>query len=370
MRKATRQAFDPHHLRRAQRIEHVHIDRKAGLQVGELEEALHQHLGLDGAGAGLEHQADILGRLVADIAQQGRLLGFDQAGELLDQIGLLHLIGDLGDHDPPQPAAGVLPGPARAQPHAAAAGLIGLQHGRARLDDDPAGGKVGTLDMLHQLGGRRLGAIQDHQAGVDQLGGVVRRDGGRHAHGDARGAIGQQIGKAGRQHHRLMLLAIVGRAKIDRVLVDPVQQQLSGLGEAALCVAHGRGVIAVDVAEVPLAIDQAVALGEVLGQAHQGVVDGDVAVRVVFADHIAHHPRRFLGRGLGIQPQQAHGVEQAAMDRLQTIAHIRQRPLGDGRERIGQIPPRQRLGQGLVDDAAAILGRLGRRRDAFVHEPV
>ena len=133
------------------------------------------------------------------------------------------------------------------------------------------------------------------------------RYGGRHTHGDAGGAIGQQVGKAGRQHHRLFFLAIVGWTEIDRVLIDPIQKELGGVGQAAFGVAHGRCVIAVDIAEVPLTVDQAVALGEVLGEPDQGVVDGDVAVGVILADDIAHHSGRLLGRGFRIQPQQPHG---------------------------------------------------------------
>ena len=144
-----------------------------------------------------------------------------------------------------------------------------------------------------------VGSVEQQQAGVDQLGGVVRRDRGRHADGDAGRAVGQQVREAGRQHDRLFVLAVVGGAEVDRVLVDAVEQQLRGLGQPALGVAHGGGVIAVDVAEVALAVDQRVALGEVLGQAHQGVVDRHVAVRVVLADHVADHPGDFLAEVSG-----------------------------------------------------------------------
>jgi hypothetical protein len=127
------------------------------------------------------------------------------------------------------------------------------------------------------------------QAGVDQLGGVVRRDRGGHADRDAGGAVGQQVGEAGGQDDRLVVGAVVGGLEVDGVLVDAVEQQRGGDGQLGLGVAHGRGVIAVDVAEVALAVDQRIALGEVLGHAHQGVVDRLVAVRVVAAHHLAHH---------------------------------------------------------------------------------
>ena len=44
-------------------------------------------------------------------------------------------------------------------------------------------------------------------------------------------------------------------------------------GQPRLGVAHGRGVIAVDVAEIALPVDQRIAHGEILRQTHQRVVD-------------------------------------------------------------------------------------------------
>ncbi len=58
-------------------------------------------------------------------------------------------------------------------------------------------------------------------------------------------------------------------------------------GHAGFGVAHGGGGVAVNGAEVALAIDQRVAHGEVLGHADHGVVDGLVAVGMVFAQHFA-----------------------------------------------------------------------------------
>ena len=125
-------------------------------------------------------------------------------------------------------------------------------------------------------------------SGGAQLAQIVRRDRGRHADRDAARAVGEQIGKRRRQHDRLLVLAVIGGAEIDRVLVQPFQQRLRHLGQAAFGVAHGGGVIAVDIAEIALPVDQRIAHGEILRQAHQRVIDRLVAMGMEVAHHIAH----------------------------------------------------------------------------------
>ena len=125
------------------------------------------------------------------------------------------------------------------------------------------------------------------QRRVAQLAGIMRRDVGRHADGDAGGAIGEQVGEIGRQHRRLLLAPIVIGAEIDRVLVDAVEQARGDLGQPRLGVAVGGRVIAVDIAEIALAVDQRIADGEVLGEARQRVVDRLIAVRMEIAHGVA-----------------------------------------------------------------------------------
>ena len=86
----------------------------------------------------------------------------------------------------------------------------------------------------------------------------------------------------------------------------------------------GRRRIAVHRAEVALAVDQHQAHGEVLGHAHQGVVDGVLAVRVVLAHHVADDARA-LARRPAVVAALAHGVEDAPMHRLEAVARVRQR---------------------------------------------
>ena len=311
------------------------------------EQGLHQQRRIDRACFRLQHQAHILGALVAHIAQDRDLAGVDQLGDALDQFGFLHLVGDLGDDDLPGAPAQLLDAPGGAQPEPAAPGAVGLQHAVARLDQHPAGGEIGPRDHLDQGLGPGVRVADQVQQRLGQLAGVVRRDRGRHADRDAGGAVGEQVGEGGGQNLGLLVLAVEGGAQVDRVLVHALQQGGGDVGQAGLGVAVGGGPVAVDVAEVALAVDQRIAQAEVLRRAHQRVVDRLVAVGVILADHVADHAGGLLVALAGVELELAHGPEQPAVDRLQPVAGIRQGPVHDRREGIGEVALAQRAGQGL-----------------------
>ena len=126
----------------------------------------------------------------------------------------------------------------------------------------PPVGKSGARHQFDQLHGTRLGVFDEMQQCVAKFAGIVRRNVRRHADGDSAGAVGQQIRKCRRQDDRLALLAVISIPKVDRVFVDSIEQRLSDSSETRFGVTHRRGVVAVDVAEVPLAIDERVARGE------------------------------------------------------------------------------------------------------------
>ena len=201
------------------------------------------------------------------------------------------------------------------------------------------------------------------ERGVAELGGVVRRDRGRHADGDAGGAVGEQVGEGAGQDDRLVVLVVVGGAEIDGVLVDPLQQERGDLGQARLGVAVGGGVVAVDRAEIALAVDQLIALREILGEAHHGVVDRLVAVGVELADHLADDGGAFLVGVGGIELEQPHRMQDAPLHRLQPVARVGQRAVHDRRQGIGEVALLQRRLQADVLDALAVR----RGRGMFAH---
>ena len=198
---------------------------------------------------------------------------------------------------------------------------------------------------------------------VAEFGEIMRRDRGRHANRDALRAIGEQIRQRRGQDDRLLLVARIIVAEIDRVLVDAFEQKPRDIGHPRFGVAIGGGAIAVDIAEIALAIDERIARGKILGEAHQGVIDRLIAMRMERAHHVADDFRAFLEGGARIEPQDLHAIEDAPVHRLQPIAGIGQRPPHNGRQSILEVALFERVAQ--IDVFGSPAWR--RRRDVFSH---
>jgi hypothetical protein len=205
----------------------------------------------------------------------------------------------------------------------------------------PPVGKVGAGEKLHQvLYGDLIPFLPVvHQVGdgVADLAQVVGRDRGGHADGDARGAVHQQVGEAGREDGGLLERPVKVVHPVHRVLIQVVQHLGGDGGQAGLGVAHRGRAVAVHRAEVALSIHQRVAQGEVLGHAGHGLVDGGVAVGMVLAQDLADDAGGLFVGGAGVQAQFVHGVEDAPLDRLEAVPDVGQRPRHDDAHRVVQV---------------------------------
>src|SRR5690606_9077345 len=101
---------------------------------------------------------------------------------------------------------------------------------------------------------------------------------------------------------------------------------LRDLLQAGLGITHGRRAVAIDAAEVALAVDQRIAQAPVLGHAHHGIIYTAIAVRVVFAQHLAHDTGALLIRTVAEHPQVLHAEEHAAVHGFKAVAHVGQGP--------------------------------------------
>ena len=203
----------------------------------------------------------------------------------------------------------------------------------------PPVGKSGPWTISRIFVELRVRLLDQQDGGVDDLAQVVRRNVGRHAHRDAGRAVDQQVRDARRQDFGLDFAVVVIGPEIDGFLVDVFEQRGGDPREPGFGIPHGRGRIAVHRAEVPLAIDQRIAHGEILRHADERVVNRRVAVRVIFAEDFADDLGALAGGRLGSEAHLVHAEEDAPVHGLQAVANVGQRAAHDYAHRVIDVRP-------------------------------
>jgi hypothetical protein len=332
------------HLTQRQRARHVvdqrddvHAERLLHRRV--LEQLVQHHLG-DRVALELDNDPHpVAVRLVPDIADLGDLLVVHERGDLLDHPAvpaLAHLERQLGDDDRLLALADRLDVRLGLHADAPASRRIGVADSLPS-QDRPGGREVRALDVLHQTLDVDVGVVDVGKRRRHYLAQVVRRDVGRHADGDPRPAVDEQVREARGQDERLLLGAVEVRCEVDRLLIDVAQHLGRQRVEPGLGVAHRRRAPAVDVPEVPVPVDERVAHREVLRHPGERVVDGRVAVRVVLPHHLADD-RGALDVPAGRpQAELVHRVEDPAVDGLEAVPDVGQRTPDDHRHGVVEI---------------------------------
>ena len=315
--------------------EHVGAERRLQLRV--LVEVVEHDL-RHGVTLERDHdaQADAVRGLVVDLGDSGDLAVAKLLRDGQDHVVRVDLIGQFRDHDD-RAVALLLDGGLAAHADRAASGAVGVLD--ALVAHDEAGGReVGPLDALHArlegllLGG--LGVVEHPVDGLGDLAQVVRRHLGGHTHGDAAGAVDEEIRHARRQDHGFLRLAVVVRLEVDRVLVDVPDHLHGQRGHLALGVTHGGRAVVAAGAEVPLAVDHRVPHRPRLCQADERVVDRRVAVRVEVTHSVGDGLGRLHVAAVGPVAVVPHRVEDAAVHGLESVPHVRQRSPDDDAHRV------------------------------------
>ena len=323
------------HDARAALVDREHVRAERRLQLGVPVEFVEDDLA-HGVALELHDDADILGGLVADVRDALDDLLLHEVGHVLDHLGLVDHVGNLGDHDPLAVALPLLDLGAAAHADLPPSELV-HRADAVHAADHRAGGEVGALHELHEVIDRAVAVVDVVRDAVAELAEVVRRDVRRHAHGDALRAVQQQVRELRRQDGRLGERLVEVRHHVHGVLFEVREHFLGGLLHAHLGVAHGGGAVAVDGAEVAVAVHERHAQRERLRHAHDRLVDGRVAVRVVLAHHLADdagglHVLRARGN-----VELVHAEERPAVDRLEAIARVGERAPDDHRHRVVDV---------------------------------
>ena len=277
-------------------------------------------------------QAGTRRRVVADVRDAGELAAVDEVGDALrESVGVRHVRQLL--HDEHLPAALVFLEIDDGTHHDGAAPGTVRVFDALTPDDQRSAWEVGAVDALHgrfqQLLAARLGMLERPLHRVAHLTQVVRGDVRRHTDGDTRRAVHQEVREAGGEHRRLLLPVVVVGHEIDGVLVDLTHHLGRERGHLALGVSHGRGLVVALRTEVALPRDEGVAHRPRLSQAHEGVVDRRVAVRVVQTHNLTDDARALVPAAVGAITAVPHGIEHATVHGLEAVAHVGQRTPDD-----------------------------------------
>jgi hypothetical protein len=130
---------------------------------------------------------------------------------------------------------------------------------------------------------------------------------------------------------------------MNRALLDLRQHFVGDSCQPALRVAHRRGAVTIKRSEVARPVDEGIAKREGLRHPHECLVERRVAMRVIAAHNVADDLRAFAVLRVSRQILLPHRVEDAALHRLQAVAHIRQRAGGNHRQRVIEIPTLRRF---------------------------
>ncbi len=297
----------------------VEVAGEAVLQRGQLEEPLHQ---LIGVGAALEVDGDLhtaQTRLVADIGYIAYLAVLDEVDDLLDDDlggGGRRYMGDV------DAVLLFVVGVYRADSDRAPARAVDLADSLFVIDDLRAAGEIRS-----RQGGDDIVILVTDQGGggLAYLAQVEGAYVARHTYGDTGVGVDQHRREGRRQQGRLLHRVVVVVDEIDGVPVDIPEQLVAYRVELSLGITRGspRHITRVELTEVALAVYIRMQQSLVAAaQTYHRVVDGAVAVGVEL--HRSADDVRRLGARAGEQTHLVHGVQQLAVRGLEAVY------LGDG----------------------------------------
>ena len=306
--------------------QHDHAERLLELRM--LVEIVQDHFRLLAALQLNDNPHAIAVGLIADVGDALDFLVLHEFSDALNDPRFVDLEGNLRDDDLHLFLGGALDGGLGAHGELAAARPVGI-FDPALAVDVSAGGEVGAGNERQHLvnGSGRL--VQQKDGGLDDFRQIVGRNLGGHPHGDSVRTVDEQAGNPRGEDGGLLRGLVEVGYEIHGVFFDVGQHLLGQFGQAALRVPVSRRRVAIDGAKVALPINERIAHVEVLRHAHQGVVNRRVTVRVIFLDDLAHHTRALDVALVGGVALLVHRVQNAAVHRLQPVAHVGQRPADD-----------------------------------------
>ena len=211
----------------------------------------------------------------------------------------------------------------RAHDHSAASGAVALVHALQTVNNG-ACREVRRRHPRNEFVNGRVGLVQQMTARINRLAQIVRRNVGGHTHGNAGRTVHKEVGQTRGQYGGFLFGVVKVGNEVNRVLFQVVEHSIGNASQTAFGVTHGGRRVAVHRTEVALAPDKRIAHGKVLRQTHQRLIDGLIAVRMVFTDDVTHDTGALLRGMREVVSEFVHGKEHAAVHGLKAVAHVRQ----------------------------------------------
>ena len=281
---------------------------------------------------------------IADIAYALNHLVLDERSHVLDHLRLIYAVRDLGNDYFLTPGLFIDDHLGfAAHSHLPAPEFVHRGNSVAAADCSPSR-EIGTFYKLHQIvncaGIAVLDVVID---AVAKLAEVMRRNIRRHTDGNAGRAVEKKVGKAPGKNDRLFQSLVEVGHHIDRIFFKVAQKLLRNLLHAHFRVTHGGRRVAVNRAEVAVPVNKRVAQREILREADDGVVDGRIAVGVIFTDNFTDHTGGLHMLGVERSPQLMHRKKAPAVNRLETVTDIGKRTPDDDAHGVVDIISRHLL---------------------------
>ena len=193
----------------------------------------------------------------------------------------------------------------------------------ALAENESACREVRTLDNLAKVVCGSFRMVDEIAYSIDDFAEVVRWDVSCHTNSDTHSAVDEKVREAGWKHSRLLHLVVEVRLIVDSFLVDICQHFVGKTGHSRFCVTVSSRWVAVDRAEVTMAVDEHIAHGEVLRKTYHCIVNRCVAVWMITAENVTYSSCRLTVRLVKGKLVFVHSVENTSVYRLEAISCIR-----------------------------------------------
>ena len=291
----------------------------------------------------IDDDSDVGLRFVADVADAEDDLLLDELGHVLDHFGLVYAVGDLG-YDNALAAVLLLLDLCRAADRKLASAELVHCVDAVYAADLGACREVGAFDELHEIVDRAfvamLNVIIDAVAKFSE---IMRRNVGRHTDGDTGRTVQKKVREFGGKYSRLFERFIEVGSHVNRIFLQVAEKFLGNLLHSHLGVTHCGRAVAVDGAEVTVAVDERNSERERLSHADDRFVNRAVAVGVVLADDVADDTGGLQVLRVPRVAELVHRVETAAVNRLKTVSDVGQSTPDDNAHGVIDVISRHRL---------------------------